>query len=103
MTEFQDTLDADRRLDILRLLVEAKGSANESVLHEGCRALGHRRGVIRETIQADIAWLAVQKLVTFELVHETVMVAELTSLGAAVANGDIEIPGVRSPSLIKKR
>lgn len=100
MTDFVAHLAEDRRLCILRLLVEAKGSTNDSNLEVGLHALGHRRGITREVIRADLRWLADADLVTTELVMTKVVVAEITRRGLNVANGDETVPGVKQPSIV---
>ena len=100
MNEWHDHLTEDRRLVILRLLKEAGGSANESNLEIGLNALGHRRGVTREIVRADLRWLQDADLVTLEHFASKVVVASLTRRGLFVANGDNEVKGVKTPSII---
>lgn len=68
--KYNDLLDADRRLVILRALEEDAGyTLNESVLHSILEAMGHM--VSRDRVKTDIEWLAEQGLVT---THEVVNV-----------------------------
>ncbi len=83
---FKDFLQEDLRLVLLRLLKEAPGAANESVLHHGAQSLGHARAR-RGDIRAELAWLAERGLVREEWVEETVLVARLTERGLDVAEG----------------
>lgn len=95
---FKEFVNEDRRLFVLRLLADVGGSANESVIFDGCRAAGHRRGVTRDLIRSDLEWLRTRHLVIFEWYEDTVLVAVLTSRGADVASGDAEVAGVKRPS-----
>lgn len=98
---FREFITEDRRLFILRLLADIGGSANESVILDGCRAAGHRRGVTREVVRADLEWMQDRHLLTFEWYEETVLVAVLTERGFDVANGDIAVAGVKRPRLTR--
>ncbi|MGQ9370545.1 VpaChn25_0724 family phage protein [Azospirillum sp. A39] len=93
---FETLLQEDRRLAVLRLLVEAGGSANESVLHAGLRALGNRIG--REDTRRIVEWLKERRLVEISFFKETILVAGLTERGLDVANGDATVDGVKRPS-----
>lgn len=97
---YEQHLAEDRRLVILRLLKEARGSGNESVLHVGLGQLGHRRGVTRDTVRADLKWLAARDLVTLEHYNDMVMVATITDRGLAAADGHVEVAGVKPPSIV---
>lgn len=96
---YADYVVEDRRLVLLRLLDEAHGSANESVLHTGLQLLGHRRGVTREVVHADLHWLAERHLLTVEYFAEKVIVATLSARGRNVARGDEIVAGVKKPDL----
>lgn len=98
-TSFLKHLAEDRRLCLLRLLVEAGGSANESVLHAAVQQLGHRRGVTREVVREDLDWLRQRHLVTEEFFEDKVIVAVITARGVNVANGDEQVDGVKLPSI----
>lgn len=98
---FKDFVTEDRRLFILRLLMDIGGSANESVIYDGCRAAGHRRGVTRDVVRSDLDWLRQRHLVTFEWYDDIVLVAVLTQRGEDVALGDAEVTGVKRPSVTR--
>lgn len=90
---FAAYLAEDRRLVLLRLLAEMPAyGANSSVLHSGLDRLGHK--VPRDTIKADLAWLAEQGLVALEEVGP-VVVATLAERGQDVAAGRAVVPGVK--------
>ena len=97
---WQDHLDEDRRLVILRLLSECGGTANEGVLRAGLEALGHRRGLTRDAVRALLDWLAERALVSLEYFDDRVAVATLIRRGLDCARGDIEVAGVKKPSIV---
>lgn len=99
MTGFSDFLAADRRLFILRLLAEIGGSGSESVLHDGLRAVGHRRGVTRDVVRDGLKFLQNCGCVTLEWYSDTVMVATITKRGVDVSRGDVVVEGVKQPSI----
>lgn len=83
-----------RRLALLRVLAESPGySANESVLQTALDGLGFRES--RDTVRADMNWLAEQGLARVEDVG--VMVSTLTARGEDVASGRGTHPGVQRP------
>lgn len=95
MNSFERLLTEDRRLMILRLLAEDPGyQANVYVLRPALEAVGHT--VSHDRLEADLAWLAEQGLVTVgEAAHVTV--GRLTARGADVASGRATVPGVKRP------
>ncbi len=99
MSEFQEFVIQDRRLVILRLLEQCGGEANESVLNDGCHALGHARGVTRDVTREDLAWLKECGLVVTEWYGEKIVVAKITRRGVDVARGDVVVKGVKRPSI----
>ena len=85
----------DRRLVLLRALhAAAQYSANAYLLRRFAESLGHT--VSADRIEADIAWLAEQGLVTRKAT-EGVTVATLTQRGQDVADGSATVPGVARP------
>lgn len=98
---YEDHIDQDRRLVILRLLKSSGGYANESNIETGLKALGHRAGLNREKVRDYMRWLAKRDAITIEMVEETVMVATLTERGHDAATGVIEIAGVKHPRIIE--
>lgn len=85
----------DRRLVLLRALhAAAQYSANAYLLRRFAESLGHT--VSADRIEADIAWLAEQGLVTHKA-PEGVTVATLTQRGQDVADGSATVPGVARP------
>ena len=99
-TNFLAHLAEDRRLVILRLLKEAGGSANDSVLEAGLQQLGHRRGLTREVVRTELEWLKERRLVTLEMIKDTIMIASLTARGLNVGQGHEEVAGVKQPSIV---
>ena len=98
-SNYREFLTEDRRLFVLRLLEECGGEANESVIHDACHAAGHRRGVTRDVIREDLDWLRERDLVRWEWYEGKVLVAALTRRGVDVAHGDVEVEGVKKPSI----
>lgn len=94
---FAHFLTEDRRLVILRLLKDAPGyTANESVLETALEGMGHI--VSRDTVRADLSWLAEQGLIALETVGARIFVATLEKRGEDVALGHATHPGVKRPS-----
>jgi len=101
---FAEHLAADRRLVLLRLLVEANGEAGESALEKGLLMLGHRAGVDRLSVHADLAFLAESEracvvLETYNGGQGPVVIAAITKRGVAVAEGRVMVDGVAPPSM----
>jgi hypothetical protein len=90
-------LAANRRLAMLKLLVEDCGHANDSVLELALRELGHRKELDRAAVRQLMRDLEERACVTIDVVRDTVMVAHLTQRGRLAAAGDISIDGVASP------
>ena len=98
-TNFAEHLAKDRRLVILRLLVEARGEAGESALEKGLRMYGHRVGVDRDVVRAELRFLVEAECVVTQVLDDRVMVATITKRGVACAEGNIVVPGVAEPSI----
>ena len=95
MIAYNELVDADRRLVMLRVLVEdADYSHNEFVIQSCIEVLGH--SVSQDRVRTDLAWLGEQGLITVETVGG-VQVAKLTGRGADVAQGKTVVPGVKRP------
>lgn len=93
--DFANHLTEDRRLVILRVLLESAGyTANEYLLHSMAERLGHV--VSADRIQTDLAWLKEQSLIAVDEVAG-VHIAKLLARGEDVARGRIEVPGVKRP------
>lgn len=100
MSAYRDTLDQARRLYLLQVLIEAGGSANESILREACRAGFHAHGVTRQRIRADLAWLEDRGCVARTwLEGDVLLVAALTERGEDAARGDVQVPGIKRPPI----
>lgn len=95
---YQEHLAADRRLCILRLLADLKGSANDSILHSFLEGLGHVR-IPRDDVRDDLRFLSDHGLITVEW-YKTVMVAELKRRGLDLIESRIQVDGVKSPSIV---
>ncbi|HIA2901758.1 TPA: ArsR family transcriptional regulator [Escherichia coli] len=89
-----DILTQDRRLVILRSLMDCNNEANESILQDCLDAYGHN--VSRDVVRGQIDWLAEQQLVTVENLRGFYVVT-LTSRGQDVAEGRTRVSGVKRP------
>lgn len=89
-----DILTEDRRLVILRSLMDCNNEANESILQDCLDAYGHN--VSRDVVRGQIDWLAEQQLVTVENLRGFYVVT-LTSRGQDVAEGRARVAGVERP------
>ena len=89
-----DILTQDRRLVILRSLLDCNHEANESILHDCLDAYGHC--VSRDVVRGLIDWLAEQQLVTIEILRGFYVVT-ITGRGQDVAEGRSRVSGVKRP------
>ncbi|MFC5372877.1 hypothetical protein ACFPIF_09955 [Brevundimonas faecalis] len=95
---YRDLVAADRRLCILRLLVEDGGHGNESTLEQGLEALGHRAGMERAVVRQYLRDLEQVGCITVEFYRDKIMVAAITERGVKVARGQVTVDGVKQPS-----
>jgi Fe2+ or Zn2+ uptake regulation protein len=92
---FQDTLNENARLNILRSLHEGSGyQAPDSILHEVLTKYGIHFS--RDQVRTNLSWLQEQGLITINMLGST-YVATLTSRGADVALGRAQVPGIKRP------
>ena len=95
MSDFFEHMRADRRLVLLRVLLQSPAyTGNEYMLQQMAEQLGHV--VSADQIRTDLAWLAEQGLVALETV-QGVQIARLLGRGEDVASGRVEVPGVKKP------
>jgi hypothetical protein len=92
----RQVVDADRRLVILRLLVEYRGALNSSTLLEGVRAWDHRY-VDRPMLLDDLHWLEFRDLVTLDDLGSNVLDAAITPKGERAAGGNEWVEDVARP------
>lgn len=93
---YLQSLTEDRRLWLLKLLKRSGNMANESVLLTAIQSAGHRR-VTRDQIREDMTWLGDRGLVTLSWPDEALAVATLTRRGGDVADGNVDVEGVKQP------
>ncbi len=94
---FEEHLNKDRRLVILRFLLDMGGyRSNSSVIWAFMHDMGH--AVSRDFVKTQIHWLAEQQLVSVTEPVTGVLMASLTERGADVAAGLVATPGVARPS-----
>ena len=92
---YQDFLNADRRLVLLRLLADLPGrKGNSSVLAARPEHWGH--GVGRDYVKTQLAWLVEQGLVTTEEMGPVIL-ATITERGIEVTEDRVRVPGVNRP------
>lgn len=96
--KYSEHVSENRRLALLKLLVEGGGAANEGLIYRGVQALGFVK-TTPELIRQDLDWLRERGLVTHEWFDERVMVATITSRGINVAEGKVTIEGVAVPRI----
>lgn len=93
---YQDELNKDQRLVILRSLDEMAGhSGNDSMLHTVLNSYGHV--VSRDKIKTEVRWLQEQGLITVKDLSG-VLVCTLTARGQDVAHARATVDGVKRPS-----
>ncbi|MDP2548072.1 ArsR family transcriptional regulator [Oceanobacter sp. 4_MG-2023] len=91
---YQDLLNQDQRLVILRSLTDVNGTANDSIINKMLDAYGHR--LSRDQVKTHLYWLSEQGLIDIESVLST-DVATITSRGVDVAQGRARVPGIGQP------
>lgn len=96
--KYSEHLAENRRLALLKLLVESGGSANEGLIYRGIQALGFAKAT-PELVRADLDWLRERGLVTHEWFDDRVLVATITSRGVNVAEGKETVDGVAAPRI----
>ena len=96
---FRDRVEADRRLIILRVLVENGGAASESVIEQSLLDLGERTDLDRTAVRRFILELEEKTCVVVDLYRDKVMVPTITKFGVAVAEGRKTVDGVSKPSV----
>jgi hypothetical protein len=89
-----DILTEDRRLVILRSLLDCNNEANESILQDCLDAYGHN--VSRDLVRGLIDWLSEQSLVSVENLSGFYVVT-ITGRGQDVAEGRVKVSGVKRP------
>ena len=98
MSRIREHMTADRRLAILRLLVEAGGECGESSIEKSLRSLGFGSMLDREVVQQDFRFLQGVHCLDIEYYEERYMAAAITKKGVRCASGMIEIEGISKPS-----
>lgn len=94
-TTYLDAVAKDRRLVVLRLLLDSAGyTANEYILQTMLERFGHV--VSADLLRTELSWLTEQQLITVDEVSD-VQIARLTARGEEVARGRAVNPGVKRP------
>ncbi len=90
----QEAFVAERRLTILRILLEVREAVPDVAMMHALHATARRVKVDREAVREDYKFLEELMCVTTDLVDDRVLEATITSRGALAAQGNIKIPGV---------
>ena len=96
---FEQTLAQDRRLAMLRILLEVNGEANESVLCSGLESIGHSRMLTRENVRGDLRFLETAGAIRLSWFDGRIAVAHLLIRGEEIAKGKIVVEGIKRPSI----
>ena len=101
MSGYKEFVARDRRLAMLRLLIECDGRANESVLEQGLAQLGFSVGFDRALLRADLDFLKERDLVRVEWFQDKIAVAHIRKRGDefGASTGEIKVEGIKPPSL----
>lgn len=93
---YPEIVEADRRLVILKVLLDSAGYAcNEHLLGTLLGSFGH--AVSNDRVRTDLAWLLEQGLISVREVGG-VQIATLLQRGSFVATGVASVPGVKRPA-----
>lgn len=96
MSSFAELQRADRRLVILRLLMEEhQYRASEMILWRALELFGH--AVALDVVRVDMDWLAEAGLLTVQTVAD-IHIATLTTHGLDAATGRATVSGVQRPA-----
>lgn len=96
VSKVNEVIVADRRLVILRLLVEYRGALNSSALESGLRP--YHSYIDRAMVRDDLRWLELRDLVALEDLGRDVLDVRVTPKGERAADGKEWVEGVARPS-----
>ncbi len=96
MNKAKEVINEDRRLVILRLLVEYRGALNSSALESALRA--YHSYLDRAMVRDDLRWLELRDLVALEDLGRDVSEVRVTPKGERTASGREWVEGVARPS-----
>jgi len=95
---YQDLIDADQRLVILKVLkADDDKRLNDRMIQKAAAYVGHDMETAK--VRGHLEFLEVQQLVTLERLPENLWIAQLKDNGLRVAEGRKTVPGVAEPSL----
>ena len=98
MSKANEVITADRRLVILRLLVEFRGALNSSALESGLRP--YHSYIDRAMVRDDLRWLELRDVVTLEDLGRNVWDIRVTPKGERTADGREWVEGIARPSKV---
>jgi hypothetical protein len=87
----------ERRLDLLRLIVQEGGRSNDGSLLTAMRELGHRQFLDQSALRELMRDCAARDCLTVAMLRDTVMIGDITERGRMAVRGDILIDGIASP------
>jgi hypothetical protein len=93
----RERINEDRRLVILRLLVDYRGALNSSSLESAVRAWGHKY-IDRAMITDDLHWLQARGCVKLDVLGAHIVEVCLSPKGERAATGEEWITGIARPS-----
>lgn len=99
MSRLGDGILDERRLDLLRLIVESGGQANDRTLTTAMRAIGHTQMLDQAHVRTLLGDLAARSCVSTEMVNDTILVAAVTERGRMAVAGHVSIGGIASPNM----
>ncbi|WP_448660317.1 hypothetical protein ACPVPU_07345 [Sphingomonas sp. CJ99] len=86
-----------RRLQLLQLIIQDGGQANDGSLLTAMRSIGERQAMDQAALRQLLRDLEQRDCLTLDMIRDTVMVARVTERGRMVAAGDTEVGGVHNP------
>lgn len=99
MSNYAKNLAEHRRIAILKLLVEAQGATNESILQSSLGDLGLGAMLTRNAVREDMKFLEDRGLIRQEWYDDKLVIAHIQRRGVDVAEGKELVEGIKRPSL----
>lgn len=99
--KYNAALDAERRLALLKLILEDGGKSNERSLFIALRAIGQGVMLEQSGVRQLLLDLEQRMCVTTDLYNDTLLVAAITDRGRLVVAGDLEVDGIAPASAVR--
>lgn len=97
MNVFERNMQAYRRHTILRFLIDANGSATETLILLCLEDVQLSAGLTPDAVREDVRFLAEQGLVKVEDAEKSGTIVKLTERGEYVEKGRIRVEGITCP------